>query len=148
MILSKRTEFADATALGTSGTGLALVGDVVDTGGDGINDIDSMYLVIQVDTAVTSAGSATVEFQLVSDAQGAIATDGTATVHYKSAAIPKATLVAGYTVAQVELPKGQYERYVGILQNVGTAALTAGKVNAFLTMVPVTQKAFPSPSQA
>lgn len=148
MILSKRTEFADAAALSTAATGLALVGDVVDTGGDGLNDVDEVYLVIQVDTAVTSAGSATVEFQLVSDAQAAIAVDGSATVHYKSAAIAKANLTAGTTVAQVELPKGTYERYVGILQNVGTAALTAGKINAFLTPVPVTQKAFPSPAQA
>jgi hypothetical protein len=148
MILDKRNEFADALALSTAATGLALVGDVIDLGNDGINDVEDMYLVIQVDTAVTSAGAATVEFQLVSDAQAAIAVDGSATVHAKSAAIPKATLVAGYNVIQIELGKGQYERYLGILQNVGTAALTAGKINAFLTNVPVTAKAFPSPSQA
>lgn len=148
MILDKRTEFADATALSIAATGLALVGDVIDLGTDGINDVDEVYLVVQVDTAVTSAGSATVEFQLASDAQAAIATDGSASVHFKSVAIPKASLTAGYTAVAVELPKGQYERYLGILQNVGTAALTAGKINAFLTMVPVTAKAFPSPSQA
>lgn len=148
MILDKRNEFADATALSTAATGLALVGDVIDLGTDGINDVDEMYLVVQVDTAVTSAGSATVEFQLASDAQAAIATDGSASVHFKSVAIPKADLVAGYTAVRVELPKGQYERYLGILQNVGTAALTAGKINAFLTPTPVTAKAFPSPSQA
>lgn len=148
MILDKRNEFADAVALSTAATGLALVGDVIDLGTDGINDVEDMYLVIQVDTAVTSAGSATVEFQLASDAQAAIAVDGSATVHAKSAAVPKATLVAGYTVIQLELGKGQYERYLGILQNVGTAALTAGKINAFLTNVPVTAKSFPAPSQA
>lgn len=148
MILDERNEFADATALSTAATGVALVGDVIDLGTDGINDVENMYLVIQVDTAVTSAGSATVEFQLASDAQAAIAVDGSATVHAKSAAVPKATLVAGYTVIQIELGKGQYERYLGILQNVGTAALTAGKINAFLTNVPVTAKSFPAPSQA
>lgn len=148
MILSKRTEFADATALSTAATGLALVGDVVDLGTDGINDVDNVYLVIGVDTAVTSSGAATVEFQLVSDAQAAIAVDGSASVHYKSAAIAKADLVAGYTAVRVELPKGQYERYLGVIANVGTTALTAGKVNAFLTPLSVTAKAFPSPSQA
>lgn len=50
-----------------------------------------------------------------------------------TAAIPKASLVAGYLVAAVALPIGSYERYLGIIQNVGTAALTAGKINAFLT---------------
>ena len=148
MILDKRNEFADAAALSTAATGLALVGDVVDLGTDGINDVDEVYLVINVDTAVTSAGAATVEFQLASDAQAAIAVDGSASVHFKSLAIPKASLVAGYTAVAVELPKGQYERYLGVLQNVGTAALTAGKINAFLTQTPVTAKAFASPSQA
>ena len=148
MILDSRNEFAGATALSTSATGLALVGNVIDLGTDGINDVEDMYLVIQVDTAVTSSGSATVEFQLVSDAQAAIAVDGTATVHTKTAAVAKASLIAGYTVAQIELPKGQYERYLGVLQNVGTAALTAGKINAFLTPTPVTAKSFPAPQQA
>lgn len=142
MILDERNEFCDATSLSTAATGLALVGDVIDTGIAGTtaqpNDVglSCAYLVIQVDTAVTSAGSATVEFQLVSDAQAAIATDGSATVHYKSAAIPKASLVAGYLAVAVEMPLGTYERYIGILQNVGTAALTAGKINAFLTNEP------------
>lgn len=135
MILDERNEFCDATALSTSGTGRALVGDVIDLGAaDQIGSGDQLYLVIQVDTAVTSAGAATVSFELASDAQAAIATDGTATVHFATAAIPKATLVAGYTVAVVEVPiVPDAERYLGILQNVGTAALTAGKINAFLT---------------
>lgn len=148
MILDERSEFADATALSTAATGLALVGDVIDLGTDGINEVDGIELFITVDTAVTSAGSATVEFQLVSDAQAAIAVDGSASVHYKSAAVPKATLVAGYGVVNVKLPKGQYERYLGILQNVGTAALTAGKINAGLTPLDPSWKAFASPSQA
>ena len=147
MILDERNEFADATAISTAATGLALEGDVIDLGTDGVNDVEDMYLVVTVDTAVTSAGSATVEFQLASDAQAAIAVDGSATVHAKSAAIAKATLVAGYQAFVVALPKGQYERYLGILQNVGTAALTAGKINAFLTKAPVTWKSFDAPFQ-
>lgn len=134
MILDERNEFLGATALSTAATGLALIGDVIDLGPQS-RDIglgEPLYLVIQVDTAVTSAGAATVSFVLASDAQAAIAVDGSATVHYASAAIPKATLVAGYTAVVIPLPFGTYERYLGILQNVGTAALTAGKVNAFL----------------
>jgi hypothetical protein len=135
MILDERNEFADATALGTSGTGRQLVGDVIDLGSVGrdIGNGENLYLVIQVDTAVTSDGNATVSFELASDDAAAIATNGTATVHFASAAIAKAALVAGYQVCAVKLPLGNYERYLGILANVGTAALTAGKVNAFLT---------------
>lgn len=140
MIMDELNEFCDATALDTSGTGLALVGDVIDLGenGEQVGDGCPMYLVIQVTTAVTSAGAATVSFQLVSDAAAAIAADGSESLHWASAAIAKATLVAGYELI-VPLPTGAgvaYERYLGIQQNVGTAALTAGAINAFLTKDP------------
>lgn len=147
MILDKRNEFADATAIGTSGTGLQLVGDVIDLGTDGINDVDHIEFYVQVDTAITSDGNATAQFVLASDAQAAIATDGSATVHFQSAVIPKASLVAGYEAVKVTLPKGQYERYLGLLVNVGTAAATAGKVNAGLTALAPTWKAFDAPYQ-
>lgn len=159
MILDSRTEFCDATALGTGGTGLALVGNVVDTrggsgqafaafdrdlgagGGGGI----SLYLEISIDTAVTSGGAASVSFLLVSDAQAAIAVDGSATVHAQTASIAKASLVAGYTFIVPVPPQASvpYERYLGILQNVVTTALSAGKINAFLTFNPKSWKAYP-----
>jgi hypothetical protein len=147
MILDKRNEFADATALGTSGTGLQLVGDVIDLGTDGINDVDHIEFYVQVDSAITSGGNATAQFVLASDAQAAIAVDGSATVHFQSAVIPKASLVAGYEAVKVTLPKGQYERYLGLLVDVGTAAATGGKVNAGLTTLAPTWKAFDAPYQ-
>lgn len=145
MWLDELAEFADALALSTAATGIANVGDIIDLGAGAkpLYDIADIYLVITVDTAVTSGGSATVQFLLVSDS-GAIATDGSATQHWASAAIPKASLVAGYVAAVVALPKQPvYERYLGIQQNVGTAALTAGKINAFLTLNPSNWVAMP-----
>lgn len=145
MILDSLNEFCDATALSTAATGLALIGNVIPLSTT-LRDIASggrpLFVVISVDTAVTSAGAATVEFQVVSDAAAAIAVDGTATAHAKSAAIAKATLVAGYQIVLV-LPPGDYEAYLGILQNVGVAALTAGKINAFITDVPQLNKSYP-----
>jgi len=40
----------------------------------------------------------------------------------------------------VPLPKGipQYERYLGLLQNVSTTALTAGAITAGITQTPST----------
>jgi hypothetical protein len=148
MIMDERTEFCDATALNTGGAGTYLLGDVIDTGGDGLNDVDELYLVIQVDTTATSGGSATGVFSLASDAQAAIATDGSATIHAASRAIPVASLVAGTNILVVELPKGTYERYIGILQTTAVAAFTAGKINAFLTPVKPTWKAFPQDAGA
>lgn len=135
MILDERNEFCDATALNTGGAASYLVGDVIDLGltGMDLGAGEDLYCVIQVDTTATSGGSATGAFHLASDAQAAIAVDGSATYHFSTAAIPVATLVAGYQIAAFRLPAGTYERYLGILQTTATAAFTAGKINAFLT---------------
>jgi len=154
MILDSRTEFADAVALNTGAAGTYLIGSQIDTGGglpvggDGINDLEGLYFVVQVDTSAGSGGSATGQFQLVSDAQAAIATDGSATVHFSTAAIPFASLTAGTYACRVQLPIGTYERYLGVLQITGTAAFNAGKINAFLTRHPPTYKAFPDAPNA
>lgn len=143
MIMDERTEFCDATAMSTSGTGRALIGDVIDTGGDGINEVDDLFLCIQVTTDFDSSGDgASVSFELASDAAAAIATNGTATEHVVTEAIAEADLVAGYE-RFFPLPPGDYERYLGILQNVSGEALTAGAVNAFLTPMARRPKAFP-----
>ena len=135
MILDERGEFCDATAANTGGAASYLIGDVVDLTvvGSDIGQATEMWLVGQVDTTFTSGGSGTYAFHLASDAQAAIAVDGTATYHFSTAAIPVATLVAGYQICAVRLPLGTYERYLGILQTTAVAAATAGKVNFFLT---------------
>lgn len=144
MILDERLEFADAVSVAAA-AGTALIGDVIDlTLASGPNDIgadDSLYLVIQTDTEIITGGSAgTIRFQLVSDAQAAIATDGSATVHFDTgtivtddAAANAAVLDAGGVIACVKLPRGTYERYLGILCITATTTTTAGKINAFLT---------------
>lgn len=135
MILDERSELADATALSTAGTGIANVGDVIDLSSISryLGEGEDLYFVVEVTTAVTSAGSATVVFQLVTDAGATPATDGSATLVAASAAIPKADLIAGYRWVTRMPPGVNFERYMGLQQNVGTAALTAGAVNAFFT---------------
>jgi hypothetical protein len=150
MILDELGEFCDATALSTSGTGKALIGDVIDLS-EVTRDIGNsrpVYLGIQVTTAVTSGGAATCSFILASDSAAAIAVDDTATEHIITFAYPKATLVVGYQDF-FPLPLGvgnTWERFVGIIQNVGTAALTAGAINAFLTLDPAAWKSLPDAS--
>lgn len=92
---------------------------------------EDVYLVIQVDVALTSAGATTCTFTLESDSTADLATSPT--VHYTSAAIPKATLVAGYEVLKLKLPAGSYERYLGVRYTVATGPFTGGSVSAFLT---------------
>lgn len=137
MILDERNEFCDATALNTGGAASYLIGDVIDLGGttQDIGTGEDLYLVIQVDTAVDSAADNTVQqFHLASDAQAAIAVDGSATYHFSTGALAQASIdAAGDLIAAVRLPSGTYERYLGILHTTSVAAATAGKINAFLT---------------
>lgn len=149
MILDERSEFCDATAVDTGGAGSYLVGDVYDREEIGLDVGQGIapWLIIQIDTAVTSAtaspNGAKLQFHLCSDAQAAIATDGSATYHFSSAVLEKAVLVAGKLVCAVQLPLGVYERYIGILQTTSVEAATGGKINAFLTMTPA--KWYPAP---
>ena len=144
MILDENLEFADATVLPTA-TGISLFGDVIDL--SVARDIGAghlpLALVIQITTAVVGTTS-TVEFRLASDAAAAIATDGTATEHGRTDAFPEATLIAGYKIVLIIPPEGGnvYERFLGVLSNVGTNVLTAGNANAFLTKNVAAWKAY------
>jgi hypothetical protein len=155
MILDERTEFADAVSVAAA-AGTALIGDVVDTSviRDHGRGKPPIYLMITTDTEIITGGSAgTIQFALVSDAAAAIATDGSASVHFLTkafvtddAAVNDAELNAGGVIACVALPMEgvPYERYLGILAIIATTTVTAGKINAFLTMDPARWKAYPN----
>jgi len=148
MILDERTEFCDATALNTGAAGSYLIGDVVDLGvARDLGGDMAVYLVVSVDTTATSGGSATGQFNLVTDDNASL-TSPAVVVSSKAWAV--ADMTAGKTLLAVQLPMEgtAYERYIGIQQVTGTAAFTAGKVNAFLTEDVARWKAYDSPSQA
>lgn len=138
MFLDARLEFAKAQTVRTIGTHNST--NVVDsTYARDLGSGQPIWLVVTVDTAVASAGNATVKFQLVSDGSATPVTSaGTQTVHAASGAIAKGKLTAGTVAYQVALPiEGEdYERYLGVQFVVGTAALTAGAFSAQLTLTP------------
>lgn len=153
MILDKRNEFCDAVSLNTGAAGTYNIGDIIDLsvardlGGD-----MALYLVVTVDTGITTAGSAgTVAFQLVSDGTDTISTT-TQSVHAVSKAwtTGSSAIAAGTVLFAVQLPMEgtAYERYLAVQQVTGTTALNAGKVNAFLTTDVARWKAYDSPAQA
>lgn len=85
-------------------------------------------LLVQIDEAVTSAGAATVDFQLIMSANSDLSSP---TVLQTTGVIGKATLVVGYQ-ARLALPVGISARYLGVQYVIGTAATTAGKATAAL----------------
>lgn len=156
MLMDERNEFADAVSVAAA-AGTALIGDVIDlkphtTNPNTTVDIEGsdLYLVIQTDTEIITGGSAgTLQFQLASDAQAAIAVDGSASVHITTpsfvtddAGANSAELNAGGVIYCGKLPSGSYERYLGILAITGTTTTTAGKINAFLTADPARYRAY------
>jgi hypothetical protein len=132
MWLDERTEFADALSC-VANVGNAILGDVIDLGATptlrDLGNGEPIYLVIQVDTAITGTTS-TVQWQLVSDSAAALTTSKT--IHADTGAIAEATLVAGYTKVLPLPAEALYERYLGIWQTVAVNNLSAGKVNIFL----------------
>lgn len=133
MIIDKLTEIADAASADTSGTGRKVIGTAIDLAP--ARDLGAgtpLWMVFTVDTAFAGT-NATVSFEIVSDAQSPVAVDATATIHAATKLFPITALVQGFKFA-VPLPaiSPDYEQYLGIITNIGTAALTAGKLNAFL----------------
>lgn len=141
MILDELLEFCDATALNTGAAGDYVIGDVVDLGvaGRDIGNGEPLEFVVQVDTTATSGGAATLAISLATDDNAAMASP---TKIVTVPAVAVASLTAGTTLCRLKLPAGTYERYIGVVQTTGTAAFTAGKVNAFLTPAAANWKAY------
>lgn len=133
MIMDDRAEFADAAAVTGTAAATAIAGDVIDlqTTARDLGRGDGVRLRIEVDTTVLAAGgAANVTFKLVSDSTANLTTSPT--THWTSGAIAKGTLVAGYVIADIVLPSGTYERYLGVTFTPDTNDTTAGKINAYL----------------
>lgn len=157
MILDARNEFADAVSVAAV-AGTAVIGNQIDMqalgatpAGTGyqmdVGNGQPVYLVITTDTEIITGGTAgTIKFQLVSDSTAALAVDGSSTVHFDTgtfvtddAAANSPQLNAGGVICCVALPLegAVYERFLGILAIIGTTTVTAGKINAFLTLDPI-----------
>lgn len=163
-IIDSTLEMADAVSVAAV-AGTALIGSQIDTSrvAPFLGAGQPVYLVISVDTAIITGGSAgTVRFKLASDDTASISTT-TSTVHLQTGEFVTDDAVASpFTAGLVlfcgALPTGTfsatgnvagtggnvYERYLGILCVTTTTTTTAGKINAYLTTQPVEAwKAFP-----
>ena len=141
MITDKLATFADGTALNTGGAADYVIGEQIDLGANyQLWDVDELYFVVTVDTTATSGGSATLAVSLVTDDNSSLSSP---TKVFTTTVTAVAALTAGTVLAKVEVPKGvAWERYIGIVQTTGTAAFTAGKINAFFTATPSNYRSF------
>jgi hypothetical protein len=141
MILDVQAEFSDSQAV----TATALSTNVYDqfpltkTLTRDLGAGADSYIVLQVDTAATAAGAATVTVTLESaDNPGMTGS----TVHATLGPFTIAQMAAGQTLGTLPLPYGAYKRYVALRYNVGTGPLTAGAFSAFVTNNPQVYTAY------
>lgn len=132
MILDKQLQFSDAQAVTSdaASTNYIDLGPLA-TGQDGrdIGAGETLRLVIITDTAAQSTTTSTVTFSLQADIYSDFTT---AVAIWTSAAIDKATLVAGYKVADVAVPKANNMKYLRVYYDITGAVLTTG---AFTSMI-------------
>jgi hypothetical protein len=88
---------------------------------------DETWLSVLCSTTATSGGAATVQAVLQDSADGSTWADVIA-----GAALPVASVIAGATLMQLCVPIGT-RRYLRVVYRVGTAALTAGKFEAYFS---------------
>lgn len=148
-LVSKLDEFCDGTALAAATAAAGVCGNVIDLGTSptgalltnvqGYPGNSNIYLVAKILAAATGANSTKV-FALHSSTLAAL-TGGTTTVHLTTSAIAMATLVAGYEIYNIKLPRGTYQRYLGLYMTNAGDSMTGGTIDAYLTMDPPTAQA-------
>jgi hypothetical protein len=132
-MIDKLTTFGLATALNTGVAGSYIIGDAIDL--SVARDVGAgkpLYLVISVSTACLSA-TGTLQFALLTDAQDPAVTSAEQLL--LTPEFVQADLTAGTLVFATTLPSGHpaYEQFIQLMQITGTAAWTAGAINAYLT---------------
>jgi len=111
----------DTASTNSYDTGSALVSDI------GLA-VDDVFLSVVCNTTATSSGAATVQAVLQDSADGVNFADVIA-----GPALPVASVTKGAVLLQGSLPT-RLRQYTQIVYRVGTAPLTAGKFDAFVTI--------------
>lgn len=93
-----------------------------------------MQIVAQLTATVTSGGAATLQVQVIdgTGVDGAGQINAGLRILYQTDAIALATLVQGYQFKLGAIPIGTTQRYISLRFVIGTAAITAGTICAFL----------------
>lgn len=104
----------------------------------GIGDRPALKLLVQVIAAFTSGGAGTLSVAIQGAPDSGAGAPGTFVTWYTSPAYALATLNAGSRLLNMDFPRPPdgivVPRYVRLLYTVGTAAMTAGSVSAFVVI--------------
>lgn len=127
MIIDKGNQFASAQVV----TVTAPSTDVIDQGANQDAGVGGkLQVLVQVDTAFTAAGAATMQIQLQCDSDSAF---GTVKTVIETDAIPVATLIAGYR-AILPIPYYLDKRYIRVNYVIATGPMLTGAISAAVVM--------------
>jgi hypothetical protein len=132
-MLDTLSNFGLNTALNTGVAGSYMLGSAIDLSlARDVGAGKPLYMVISVSVACLSA-TGTLQFALVTDSEDPALTSAERLL--LTPEFVQADLTAGTLVFVTALPSGHpaYERYIQLMQITGTAAWTAGNINAYLT---------------
>ena len=129
-MLDNEVIFSDAQAVTATGDDAST--NVYDNGGangqgDNGQTQENLWVNVLVNTTATSGGSATIQAVLQDSADNATFADVVA-----GPAVAVANATAGAVLLQVQPPPGM-RRYWRIVYRIGTAVLTAGKFDAYVS---------------
>jgi hypothetical protein len=144
MYIDKFLEIADNVSIAaTAGSAVIGVGVPHDYAGFEPNSGRNLFVVITLSAAIVSAGDATVQFRVVSDAATPVHVS-TSTQHAETGVIAYTALNTAKRII-IPLPEGPnaYEGYIGLVCVTAGATTTAGSINAFITMDAERWRAFP-----
>lgn len=123
MLIDSQNEFSNKQAI----TVTAPSTNIIDLGVDrDIGKGEPVPILVQVTTAFTAAGAATLTVDLETDDNASFSS---ATNLWTSGAIGKATLVEGYKFLINYIPR-ENERYLRLNYTVATGPMTAGNIEA------------------
>lgn len=128
MILDTQEQFSDAQAVTVIGDAAST--NTYDTGSSADIGIgEELFIYVKTKAAFTSAGAGTLQVVLQDSADNSTFAD----VQSLTPAKALANLTANTDLVRSRLPIGS-RRYIRLAYRVGTAAMTAGTVDAFLSL--------------
>ena len=140
MFIDSSLEFADNTAVPTTGTGSQnlMIGEI-DLRPVGVSDNttvdfsagEPLYMVIEVDETITGAGTSYAFALYTDDVQTTAGATSSGQEVYDTG-LKSANMVAGKRLI-VSLPEAAYQRYLTLHGRHDNASVTGGKITAFIT---------------
>ena len=141
MILDRENLFDHDVAITVTRNSTDVI-DLTKLSGQNVGLGEELFVFVQVQTAFTAGGAATLQIALVTDDNAALTTP--TVLQDQVAVIPVADLVVGFKINFRVHPSEALERYLGLVYTVATGPMLTGKIRAGVVRdIQASEKIFP-----